>query len=625
MEYGLGEQFGDLDGDPMTGVGSSIVPMCVLFRKHFFDGPSAAKLVALGGVFQGEIAKKMIASARELCLAIERQTKKGSVFNKQQMIQEEAKGLAAAELEALRGDIELCEDEASKRELMRESQKLRKAWAMEEFSEDVLKRAKSKVELKTAGQDTRPDAERRWEVVRCLFYCLLHHSENMGFSKEVTSRFPKEIDYWAEASKVLNGLSNAALCLQQRLGEEAAPFATRLHRALQTMEWVSWTLCPVATPWCEGAEAEMKDSQNSEEEQAKKVEREAFVKRIKANVRDALTEKAKAAIPRTEGWIQATVLVNCAQQRELFLQHLVAYYQNQSERVTQHTVRKLDKPISNSPSGQATEEWQLRKEQNTSLVKYTMGDKAQHKEDAEGEEAEGKEVEVRKLQGILSQELHKQRQVLRDEMQNLFSQLAPHPQLAFPQQVAVNALQQAPVPMGPPPHLHPCGLHMVGACTAGAACPFNHMLADAARAAKRERSRSPRRRRSRSPERERADYQSQSGRSGEAHRGDTQTWLGAQSGGRGNYRQDRYQQGFGKGGYESGKGGFRHRAGAGGKGRGKGSDREGVCHIFQRHGRCWYEDKCRFLHEGHEAGTDRGAEKNERGRDGGPREHPKRR
>ena len=103
MEYGLGEQFGDLDGDPMTGVGSSIVPMCVLFRKHFFDGPSAAKLVALGGVFQGEIAKKMIASARELCLAIERQTKKGSVFNKQQMIQEEAKGLAAAEWEALRG------------------------------------------------------------------------------------------------------------------------------------------------------------------------------------------------------------------------------------------------------------------------------------------------------------------------------------------------------------------------------------------------------------------------------------------------------------------------------------------------------------------------------------------
>ena len=175
MEYGLGEQFGDLDGDPMTGVGSSIVPMCVLFRKHFFDGPSAAKLVALGGVFQGEIAKKMIASARELCLAIERQTKKGSVFNKQQMIQEEAKGLAAAEWEALRGDIELCEDEAEKRELMRGSQELRKAWAREEFSEDVLKRAKSKVELKTAGQDTRPDAERRWEVVRCLFYCMLHH------------------------------------------------------------------------------------------------------------------------------------------------------------------------------------------------------------------------------------------------------------------------------------------------------------------------------------------------------------------------------------------------------------------------------------------------------------------
>ena len=75
----------------------------------------------------------------------------------------------------------------------------------------------------------------------------------------------------------------------------------------------------------------MKDSQNSEEEQARKVEKEAFVKRIKANVRDALTEKAKAAIPRTEGWIQATVLVNCAQQTELFLQHLVAYYQNQSE------------------------------------------------------------------------------------------------------------------------------------------------------------------------------------------------------------------------------------------------------------------------------------------------------
>ena len=615
MEYGLGEQFGDLDGDPMTGVGSSIVPMCVLFRKHFFDGPSAAKLVALGGVFQGEIAKKMIASARELCLAIERQTKKGSVFNKQQMIQEEAKGLAAAELEALRGDIELCEDEASKRELMRESQKLRKAWAMEEFSEDVLKRAKSKVELKTAGQDTRPDAERRWEVVRCLFYCLLHHSENMGFSKEVTSRFPKEIDYWAEASKVLNGLSNAALCLQQRLGEEAAPFATRLHRALQTMEWVSWTLCPVATPWCEGAEAEMKDSQNSEEEQAKKVEREAFVKRIKANVRDALTEKAKAAIPRTEGWIQATVLVNCAQQRELFLQHLVAYYQNQSERVTQHTVRKLDKPISNSPSGQATEEWQLRKEQNTSLVKYTMGDKAQPREEAEGEEPEGKEVEVRKLRQVLSQEIQKQHQAMRNEMQEFFNQASPS-KLQETQQFVVNALQPVPLPVGPPPSLHPCGLHMLGTCMAGTACPFNHALADTARVIGRRRSRSPRRRskspgrdrrrRSRSPDGYRSKNQSQTSEWSQGAY-EPQTWFGTQGGGKGSY-------GKGKGG------GYR----AMGRGKGKGGGGQ-ICYKFQRGEGCWYGDSCRFSHENTEAGRQHDREKNERGRDAVPRSSQKRR
>lgn len=624
MEYGLGEQFGDLGRDPMTGVGSKVVPLCVLFRNLFFDGPSADKLIALGGVFQGEIPKKMIASARELCLAIERQTKKGSVFNKQQMIQEEAKGLAAAELEALKGDIELCEDEGGKREIMQQRQKLLKAWSMEEFSEDVLNRAKSKVELKTAGQDTRPDAERKWEVVRSLFYCLLYHSTNIGFSKEVTGRFPEEIDYWAEASKVLNGLSNAALCLQQKSGEEAAPFTARLHRALQTMEWISWTLCPVATPRREGAQCEMEESKNSEEEQTRRLEKQDFVRKIKANVRDALAEKAVAAIPPAKGWIQATVLVNCGHQKELFLQQLVAYYQSQSELVTQHTVRKLDKPISNNPGGRATEEWQLRNEQNTSLVKYTMGDKAQPREEAEGEEPEGKEVEVRKLQQILSQEIQKQHQALRSEIQEFFNQATPS-KVQETQRFAVNALQTVPLPPGPPPNLHPCGLHMVGACTAGAACPFNHMLADAARAAKRERSRSPRRRRSRSPEREREDYQSQPGRSGEAHRSDTQTWLGAQSGGRGYYRQDRYQQGFGKGGYESGKGGFRQRAGAGGKGRGKGSDRDLVCHVFQRHGKCWYEDKCRFLHEGHDAGRDHDREKNERGRDAVPRSSQKRR
>ena len=604
MEYGLGEQFGCEDKDPMMRVGSSVVPMGALFRKIFFDGPSADKLSALGGVFQGEIAKRMIASARERCLVIERQTKKGNVLNKQQMIQEEAKGLASAELEALKGDIELCADEGSKHSIMVECQKLLKAWSKEEFSNDILERAKSKVELKTAGQDTRPEAERKWEVVRCLFYCLLYHSENMGFSKEVTGRVPKEIDYWTEASRVLNGLSNAALCLQRREGEKAAPFATRLHRALQTIEWISWALCPIATPRQEGTEGEMQESQTSVEEQAKKVEKEAFVESIIANVREALTEKAVAAIPPAEGWIQATVLVKCGHKRELLLQQLVAYYQSQSERITQHTIHKLNKPISNNHRGRPVAEWQLRKEQNTSVVEYAMDDKAQPGEEAEGEEPEGKEVEVRKLQQMLSQEIQKQHQALRSEMQELFNQASPS-KLQEPQQFGVNALQPAPLPtVGLPPGLHhPCGLHMLGKCTAGLACPLNHVLADTAREIGRRRSRSPRRR-SRSPDRDRRrrSVSPESDRSRNQYSWsqggyDPKTWFRIHSGGKGRY-------GKGKGG------GYR----AGGKGK-------GGCFGFQR-GDCWYGESCRFSHE---TGKRHEEEKNERGRGAVPRSSEKRR
>lgn len=167
LEYGLGEIFGAADGgDPMAHVPFSPVPLCEAFRLCFFGGPTAAGLEKLGAVFHDEATKKMVTSAREVCAKIERQAKKGNVINTQQMILDEAKGLAAAAIEAVKCELSLCEEDGRKKTLKEKLQRRTMVWAKEQYKDKLLNKARAKVAIRTAGQDVRPETDRKWDVVR---------------------------------------------------------------------------------------------------------------------------------------------------------------------------------------------------------------------------------------------------------------------------------------------------------------------------------------------------------------------------------------------------------------------------------------------------------------------------
>ena len=598
LGYGLGEAEGaGVYSDPLEGVPFSPVPLCVLFRKLFFNEPSADNVRKLqNGVFSDESLGRMVDSAWRKCKEIEYECKKhANKLNKQQMVLDEAKGLAKAELEMAQYMAKsVAQDEVSQ-EMRDDIVKKVEAWAKEDYSPELLARARKKVDVKTQGQDTRDETERKRDVVRTLFYCLLARAKDSSFSTEVTGRLPASINYWKEAETVLESLSNAALCLQQRPGEQVSPFCERLLKAQQTMEWVSWYLCPIKTPVTDDM-SELEESAESEESRAAEKERKEYKEKRETNVSQALALHARQAIPEKEGWRLALIQGETNNDARKFLAGVAKHYrQKQLQEDGDFRINKLDKPISTDPKGTAVEEWQVQKQSSQSMVRWAKEKKNEQK-DEEGEKGTPEELSVHKLTGVLKKGF--------DDIRNMFSLMSPQQSATLP----VNALQQqAPMhiptpPPTPPPMAAPmpapvCSLRMVGACTEGASCPFNHVLADAAMAKLRGRSPSPRRHRSRSPRR----HRSRSPRRRRSHspRGERER--------RGGYHQ---AQGFYQ---QSGKG---SRGGPKGR-KGKGINEE--CMEFKTKGSCWYMEnwgRCKFLHLPQQNQSTNGI--NETGRDENP-------